>query len=83
MDAEKMYRRLAYKVNVCRTALHMSVYAYAKWLGVSNFTVARIENGQGNPTIYTLGLICERLGMSPNELLGWDEASKSFGAKGG
>lgn len=49
----------------------------AKYLNTTQQTVSRWLNGQNEPDMETLILICIYLGETPNSLLGFDETSLS------
>lgn len=41
-------------------------------LGVSQSTYSRIESGRAHLSVVRMAIICRLLGVSPNQLLGWD-----------
>jgi len=55
----------------------MGVRAAAKEIGISSATLSRVENGN-LPDLQNFGLICQWLGVDPNQILGF-APPKDFG----
>lgn len=55
----------------------MGVRAAAKEIGISSATLSRVENGY-LPDLQNFGLICQWLGVDPNQILGF-ASPKDFG----
>ena len=78
MDVDRMAWRFAIFVLNDRMDKALSRKEYGDRAGVSPATVARVENCRGLPSTYTTALLCQELGKSPNEVLGWDEKKRTF-----
>lgn len=62
---------LATSLRVQRAKLDMSQGELAQRAGVSVYTVQKYEDGTMTPGADKLFAMCEVLGCTPNELLGW------------
>ncbi len=67
--ADDNRERLAWNVRRLRIAHHLSLSQLARNTAVSKGTLSAIEGGHGNPTIDTLALLADALGVSIAELL--------------
>lgn len=54
----------------------MTVYGLSKVTGISRRHITKIETGQSSPTADKIIEICLALGITPNELLGWEAIEK-------
>lgn len=60
--------KIIYKVREVRKAKGMSIRDLAAISGVSKSQICRIENNLMHPTMYTLCLLADALGVEPEEL---------------
>lgn len=44
--------------------------------GIAKTQLFRISNGISSPTVKTILALCDNYGISPNQLLGWDNADE-------
>jgi transcriptional regulator with XRE-family HTH domain len=75
-DATERCRRPLTRVRVHRIALGISQRELSRRTGLSRETVARIERGQGSPTIATAQRIADQLGVSIGLLFGTQAADR-------
>jgi transcriptional regulator with XRE-family HTH domain len=66
---ERDAERLAGRVRALRRRAKLSQVALAERASVARSTVARIELGESNPDLDTLGKLAVALGVSTSELL--------------
>lgn len=59
--------KIEYKLFELRAAAGLTITQLAERSGVSKSQINTIENGQGNPTVLTICLLAEALGVEP-----WD-----------
>lgn len=78
MDTGMVINRLATVILRDRGAKHLGQREYAELMGSTVATVQRIEYRLGLPNLSTFAALCAFTGWSPNDLLGWDEETKSF-----
>ena len=73
---EKIRRnRLAEKLKILRMNAGLNQVALARLLGVTQVTVSLYESGRREPDLDDLMTIAEKLGTTPNDLLGFDAAA--------
>ena len=65
-----MLENFPYKIRHLRLKRGLSQEAFAKLIGVSTQTVYLWEGGRVSPNWGSVQLICSKLGISVNELLG-------------
>jgi len=63
-----LQERLAERVRTLRRRHGLSQHDLAERAGVSRSTVARVELGESNPDLDTLGKLATALGVSPRAL---------------
>lgn len=61
--------RVGYKVRWWRTERKMTLPRLAEKSGLSKGLLSAIENGNGNPTVETLGALADALEIKPDHLL--------------
>jgi DNA-binding XRE family transcriptional regulator len=75
---EKIRRnRFAEKLKALRIGAGLNQIALAKLLGIAQPAVARYETGVREPDLDDLMTIAERLGTTPNDLLGFESPPQS------
>ena len=60
--------RVEYRVFEYREKAGLTLTELAEISGVSKSQINRIENGQTDPTVYTICLLAKALGVQPSEL---------------
>lgn len=66
----------AANLRAARARLHISQRELARMAGVSTYSIAQYETGEGSePLAGSVFAICVALGVSPNELIGWKEVA--------
>lgn len=64
----------AENIRAIRRRMELSQEEFGRLIGCSQDTISGYENGTGGvPRTDNLIAICEILGVSPNDLLGWDQ----------
>lgn len=69
IDSEKYLHFIGTRIIEIRTSKEITQYRLAKNLMMEQSNLARIENGETNPTIKTLLKICEVLDIALEELI--------------
>lgn len=66
---EKVIRTFGKNLRVARLARGLSMRKLALEAGLDHGTILAIEKGKSNPTLTTIVLLAEALGVDPGELL--------------
>jgi len=60
--------KVIYKLYEARTAAGLTITQLEELSGVSKSQINRIENGQSDPTVTTICMLAEALGVNPYDL---------------
>ncbi|MDA2519783.1 helix-turn-helix transcriptional regulator [Bacillus cereus] len=71
------------RVREVRLSLGMSLTELARRANLSRVAVTNIENGNGNPTVKSIILICEVLKQNPSEIFFTDFVIHELQKEGG
>lgn len=74
MNPEKLSCNLAKNLRGGRLAKGMSLNRFSQLSGVSSMSLSRYENGEGLPTVYSACLMANTLGISLDQLFGWEDS---------
>ena len=66
MDAKK---NMSQRVKAYRKSKYNSIEAFSEDLGIALNTVRKLERAHGNPTMDTMNLVADKLGITVSELL--------------
>lgn len=66
---KRIVKELGIKLKKVREARNLSLRDLAAETGLEHAQISRIEDGQVNPTVTTIRLLEEALGVDPGELL--------------
>ena len=72
MNPQKLTENLAKNLRSGRIAKGLSVNKLSQSSGMSRMSIIRYENGEGLPTVYSACLMADTLGLSLDELFGWE-----------
>ena len=75
MNPQKLSENLAKNLRSGRQAKGMSLNKFSRESGMSPISLSRYERGEGLPTVYSACLMANALGMSLDELFGWETVS--------
>lgn len=73
MTPQKLTENLAKILRGARLAQGISLNQFSKASGLSRMSLSRYENGEGLPTLYSACLMANALGLSLDEMCGWEE----------